>query len=77
MMTGCAFDVRGNHLEKLITCIMTQAVVNAFEVVNIEKHDRQHAVVAGALNQLFGKQLIETTTVDQVGQRIVMGNLLQ
>ena len=77
MITGCAFDLRGNHLEKLITGIMTQAVVNAFEVVNIQKHDRQHAVIAGAFNQLFGKQLIEATTVDQVGQRIVMRNLLQ
>ena len=73
---GGALDLRGNHFEQFVPRIVAKAVVDAFEVVDIEEHHRQHGVIAGAFNQLFGKQLVKTATVDQVGQRVVMRHLL-
>ncbi|MOA53101.1 hypothetical protein D3C78_1765090 [compost metagenome] len=46
-------------------------------MVDVQKHDGQHALSGAALGQLLGKDLIETATVDEIGQCVVVGHLLQ
>ena len=70
-------DARGYGLEQFIPGVMPQAVIDAFEVVNVEEHHGEPGVPGGAVDEFFSKQLIETTTVDQVGQRVEMRHLLQ
>ena len=71
------FDVIGNDLEQGIAGVVAKAVVDAFEVVDVEKHHREHAAFGGFLAELLGKDLIEAAAVDQVGQGVVVGHLLQ
>ncbi|MNE38181.1 hypothetical protein D3C80_1320700 [compost metagenome] len=74
---GRRLDIAGNDLEQFVASVMTKAVVDALEVVDVEEHDRQHALVGGLFDQSLGKNLVEAAAVDQVGQGIVMGRLLQ
>lgn len=74
---GSTADALGDHLEQLVTRIMAQAVVDALEVVDVQKHHCEHAFGVGVLLQLLGEDLIETAAVDQIGQRVVMRNLLK
>ncbi|MNP06682.1 hypothetical protein D3C76_986770 [compost metagenome] len=77
LATGRRLDVAGNDLEQLIAGIVTKAVVDSFEMIDIEEHHRQHAFIAALFDQALGKHLIEAATVDQVGQGVVMSGLLQ
>ncbi|RMS14973.1 hypothetical protein ALP75_200809 [Pseudomonas syringae pv. actinidiae] len=75
--TRGAADALGDHLEQLVPGIVPQAVVDAFEVIDVQKHHCQHAFAVGVLQQLFSEYLIEAAAVDQVGQRVVMRHLLE
>ncbi|MNT34884.1 hypothetical protein D3C72_1708850 [compost metagenome] len=77
MATGRTLDVAGDDFQQLVASIMAQAVVDALEVIDIQKHDRQHAAMGAFLDEFFGEDLIEAATVDQVGQGIVVRHLLQ
>ncbi|MCY1421735.1 hypothetical protein D9M71_373990 [compost metagenome] len=72
-----ALDVPGEHLEQFIASIVAEAVVDALEMIDVEEQDGEHAACLGALQKLLGEQLVESTTVDQVGQGVVVRHLLQ
>ncbi|MNR26557.1 hypothetical protein D3C85_1437800 [compost metagenome] len=46
-------------------------------MVNVQEQDRQHPALVGLLDEFFGEDLIETPTIEQVGQGIVVCHLLQ
>ncbi|MNH06806.1 hypothetical protein D3C79_661850 [compost metagenome] len=45
LTAGRRLDVAGDNLEQLIASIMTEAVIDAFEMINVEEHHRQHALI--------------------------------
>ena len=67
----------GQYLEQFVARIMAQAVVDPLEMVNVEEQDGKHATFMGFLDELLGEDLIETASVDQAGQGIVVRDLLQ
>nr|GFD20349.1 hypothetical protein [Tanacetum cinerariifolium] len=75
--SGCAANPLGDHLEEFVAGIVAEAVVDALEVVDVQKHHGQHALRQLLLHQTLGENLVEAATVDQVGQRVVMRDLLQ
>ena len=72
-----ALDMPGQHREQLVAGIMAQAVIDTLEVVDIEEDHRHHALSAGFFRDFLREDLIETTAVEQAGQRVEMGHLLQ
>ena len=52
---GGVLDAGGDRLEQLIPRIVTQAVIDALEVVNVEEHHGQLAVPCGAITEFFSK----------------------
>ena len=72
-----ALDMPGQHREQLVARIVAKAVIDALEVINVEKDYRQHALASGFFRNLFREDLIETTAVEQAGQCIEVGHLLQ
>lgn len=77
LAAGRGLDMVGNDLEQFIASVVAKAVIDAFEMVDIQEHHRQAAFAGQVLGQAFGEQLVETTAVDQVGQCIVVRCLLQ
>ncbi|MMZ71796.1 hypothetical protein D3C87_1340610 [compost metagenome] len=46
-------------------------------MVDVQEHDRQHPAFVDFLDEFFSEDLVEPAAVDQVGQRIVVRQLLQ
>ncbi|MNM82844.1 hypothetical protein D3C81_948870 [compost metagenome] len=77
MTANRALDVPGKHFEQFVTGIVAKAVVDPLEMVDVQEHDRQHPAFVGFLDEFFSEDLVEPAAVDQVGQRIVVRQLLQ
>ncbi|MNP16498.1 hypothetical protein D3C76_1088930 [compost metagenome] len=77
LAAGGGLDMAGDGLEQFVAGIVAKAVVDTFEVVDVEEHHRQPIGAGRVFGQLFGEQLVEAATVDQVGQRVVVRSLLQ
>ena len=56
---------------------MPEAVIDALEVINIEEYHGHHAVGGGFFGELLRKNLVEPSAIEQAGQGVVMGYLLQ
>ncbi|MNP67588.1 hypothetical protein D3C76_1634380 [compost metagenome] len=67
----------GEHLEQFIAGVVTEAVVDPLEMVDVEEQHGEHAAPVVFCAKSLGEQLVETAAVDQVGQGIVVRHLLQ
>ncbi|MNF60641.1 hypothetical protein D3C84_422630 [compost metagenome] len=70
-------DVLGQDFEQFVAGVVAEAVVDPLEVVDVQKHHREHAAFIGFLEQLLGENLVEAAAVDQVGQGVIVRHFLQ
>ena len=67
----------GHGHQQLVAGVVAEAVVDALEVIDVEKHHPQAAPLLGMALEDLGEGLIEGAAVVQVGEGIVVRGLLQ
>jgi hypothetical protein len=70
------FEARGHGLKQLVTDMMTQAVIDEFELVEIDEGDRDLRLVAFGRNDRLLEAILQAISVGQACQRIVIGLIL-
>lgn len=69
-MSRVAHEQAGEAHKHTVARLVTQRIVDALEVVEVEAGQRDGAVVAAGVGNLDRGALLETATVQQPGQRI-------
>ena len=63
--------------DQLVPGVMSEGIVDVFEVVEVENQQRAPAPVVSRLGELPGQLLLEAMTVEQAGQCIVISEVLE
>ncbi|MCY1510187.1 hypothetical protein D9M68_445570 [compost metagenome] len=77
LATQHAAHALGHHLEQLVAGVVAEAVVDALEVVDVEEHHGQRLLELGVVEQFFAEVVVEGAAIGQVGQGVVVGDVLQ
>ncbi len=70
-------DGLGHGHQQLVASVVTEAVIDALEVIDVEKHHRQATILLGMAVENLGEGLVEGAPIVQVGERVVVRRLLQ
>ena len=63
--------------DDLVAGLVAARVVDVLEAVEVEQEQRAAAAVAGGVADELGQLLVEAAAVEQVGQRVVVGQVLE
>ena len=63
--------------DDLVAGLVAAGVVDVLEAVEVEQEDRALAAVARGVGDVLGELLVEAAAVEELGQRVVVGQVLQ
>ena len=66
-----------DRADDLVAGLVAAGVVDVLEAVEVEQEDRALAAVAGGVGDELGELLVEAAAVEELGQRVVVGQVLQ
>ncbi len=73
---GTGFEAPGHHLQHAVADRVAERVVDVLEVIEVEKQQGTAQIVALVQGNLLHQALHEQGAVGQVGQRVVIGQML-
>ena len=66
-----------DRADDLVAGLVAAGVVDVLEAVEVEQEERALAAVAGGVGDELGQLLVEAAAVEQLGQRVVVGEVLE
>lgn len=63
----------GHDLEQLVAGLMTETVIDQFEVVEIDEHHGQQQPVALGIGDRLGQPVLQQIAIGQAGNGVVIG----
>ena len=66
-----------DRADDLVAGLVAAGVVDVLEAVEVEQEDRALAAVARGVGDVLGELLVEAATVEELRQRVVVGEVLQ
>jgi hypothetical protein len=66
-----------DRADDLVTGLVAARVVDVLEAVEVEQEDRALAAVARGVGDVLGELLVEAAAVEELRQRVVVGQVLQ